>query len=486
MDDGQVSDAELDALFGGQPKPVPPQDGVFRTPSGRDLSRYRPTSFISDRSRVSPWLEAMFMSAMEAIQRKNYADAIRHLKRCLEDNRDFIDALLWLGRLEDEPDVRRENLKAVLSLQPANSEAMRELMILDGELDPDQPFDAFTMPEVRHADGAVAAQARNLRCPRCGSPNLSDDDASPNILTCDSCGYTLEKAANTGGMQSLTRALLLRRSQEVLWVVGARTLKCHGCGAERTLTAKQMSSECPFCGSRQVIEQDALGTLSQPDTIVPFRVPGRAALEQVKKALDGTVERLKGFFVENRVKRVAIEGVFLPFWVFDLMADITHNYEVVERKDDQRDSLFTLNTGLARRTYSEKISDGVMNLTVPAVKQPAPAMLSRLGRYDYSLGVDYRPEYVAQHSAEIYTLDFDRAAMDAQSRLSEHMRQKHRRSDSRYRTTSITSLVTQASFRLVLVPVWAVTLFERDGDVRPALVNGQTGEVVLGRSAKPD
>ena len=39
--------------------------------------------------------------------------------------------------------------------------------------------------------------------------------------------------------------------------------------------------------------------------------------------------------------------------------------------------------------------------------------------------------------------------------------------------------------RLVLVPVWAMTINERDGEVRPALVNGQTGKVALGKAAKP-
>ena len=45
-------------------------------------------------------------------------------------------------------------------------------------------------------------------------------------------------------------------------------------------------------------------------------------------------------------------------------------------------------------------------------------------------------------------------------------------------------MVRQMSFTLLLMPVWVITLFERDGDVRPALVNGQTGKVALGKAIK--
>jgi hypothetical protein len=41
------------------------------------------------------------------------------------------------------------------------------------------------------------------------------------------------------------------------------------------------------------------------------------------------------------------------------------------------------------------------------------------------------------------------------------------------------------SFSLVLMPVWIATLHERDGDTRLALVNGQSGQVALGKANKP-
>jgi hypothetical protein len=52
-------------------------------------------------------------------------------------------------------------------------------------------------------------------------------------------------------------------------------------------------------------------------------------------------------------------------------------------------------------------------------------------------------------------------------------------------TINVFTSIQQLSFRLVLMPVWIATLVEEDFDVRTALVNGQTGKVVLGKAQKP-
>jgi hypothetical protein len=51
---------------------------------------------------------------------------------------------------------------------------------------------------------------------------------------------------------------------------------------------------------------------------------------------------------------------------------------------------------------------------------------------------------------------------------------------------NVSTLVIQMSFSLVLMPVWVATLTERDGDLRTALVNGQNGQVALGKARQPD
>jgi hypothetical protein len=42
--------------------------------------------------------------------------------------------------------------------------------------------------------------------------------------------------------------------------------------------------------------------------------------------------------------------------------------------------------------------------------------------------------------------------------------------------------IKELGYRLVLLPVWMVTLHMQDGTRRPAVVNGQTGEAIISAS----
>ena len=64
------------------------------------------------------------------------------------------------------------------------------------------------------------------------------------------------------------------------------------------------------------------------------------------------------------------------------------------------------------------------------------------------------------------------------------MRRRHGESAGRNIEVQVFTSVLQMSFTLLLMPLWMATLYERDGDVRPTLVNGQTGQVTLGKAGK--
>ena len=76
-------------------------------------------------------------------------------------------------------------------------------------------------------------------------------------------------------------------------------------------------------------------------------------------------------------------------------------------------------------------------------------------------------------------MDFDKASLEARSKAGDMARVRHGISGQGY------THIQHMTFQLLLLPVWVATLYEEDGDIRPALVNGQTGKVVLGKPRKP-
>jgi Zn finger protein HypA/HybF involved in hydrogenase expression len=420
---------------------------------------------------------SLFNTGHDYLFQGDKAAAIKAFKEALEIEPAFLDAHLWIAKTSDEAAAQRDHLSSILANAPGHPEAMRMMLVLNGRLTPEQAAAPEREVIVRRAEEPVKMKATSLRCPVC-SGDLTIYD---NRVECRFCGYQGEKlrqGESAGDL--LIAALLERKTKAVKWIIGEHLLHCNQCGAERTIPATQLSARCPFCGSNHVIEQDALDSFEQPDGLIPFRISREEAGIQIKQQLRSVSERIKGIFGNNKVARATLNGYYLPFWVFDASVEITRT-----RIDN--------NPGQERRTYQRyeayqqtRYDDALFDVEVCAVKSPDSELTARLGSYDTRQAVAYEPDLLAKYPAALYSIDFDEAALQARGNISTLMREKYGQRDTAGSdvTIDVFSNIRQMSFRLVLMPVWVGILVEEDGDVRAALVNGQTGKVVLGKAEK--
>jgi len=260
----------------------------------------------------------------------------------------------------------------------------------------------------------------------------------------------------------------------VKWQIGERLQHCNNCGAERTIPQGRLSGACPFCGATAVIIADATDSLEQPDAIVPFRIDEESAKQAVIERLKGIDERLYGLFADNRIASAALEGVYLPFWVFDAVIDVTRTltaYHPSRRNEGRRI------TALDSTTHFQ---DGMIGIPIPAVNAPPARLVSETTPYTFDQAAPYHPNLLAKYPAALYSRDFETAALDARTIAAAATRARHGHSEAHEAEVRVSASVQQMTFRLALMPVWMVSLVERDGDRRLALVNGQTGRVALG------
>jgi len=468
-------------------KPITLNERKQNAPTTDDpRTKLKASTYISHPEPISKWAESAFTSAQAYIERHMWDEALQALYRAIDTQPDFTDAHLWIARLLDDPKKQREHLTHIIAHQPNHMEAIRELMILDGKLSHDAVGinDAHVEPNEQEVNAAVKVETTNPHCPACGSPNMQTENG---ILTCDFCGYvdSSRQKNNQTGVAMLTAALLERRSQPVKWIVGEQFLDCNNCGAKRTIPARKLSERCPFCGSNHVIERDVIDSFTQPDGILPFVVTRKGAGTAIKSKLSNWTERVKGWFDNNTVKRATLSGVYLPYWVFDAVLEVRRT--VFRQSDHRQDNRsYKINASSMLAYESTKIPDAIHNVAVCAVKSPPNHITQRLGKYDFSRAIDYDPGLLTRFSAELYSIDFDKASIMARKPISERMREKHQIFNNTGEQVNISTSVLQMHFRLLLVPVWIGTLYEEDDDIRSTLVNGQTGEVVLGRTQKPE
>ena len=441
----------------------------------------RPVVTLTYRGEIDLRARTLFDNGQDALWRGDKAAALQEFKEALEVQPDFVDAHLWIAKTSDDLQVQRDHLDSIMAYDPGHVEALRLLLVLKGELtleEAQRSRDART-PILKRATDAVKTSITTLRCPVCGG-DLTIDEANGRVA-CRFCGHTeaLDSSRHASdGAALLGAALLKQRAQTVQWIVGERILHCSQCGAERTIPAGRLSTVCPFCGSTQVIQQDALHTIEQPDGLVPFLVSEEQAKAAIRARLDSVGQRIAGLLDDNRIAHAAIEGIYLPFWLFDALA------EVSQTRFDRRTPNSHQQMTESRPYENTKFSDGMMSIPVAAVKSPTPALTTQLGEFNVSAAVAYDPKLLAKYPAALYDVDFDAAAQLAQGIVSNHMRQRYGQSDTRNVEVQVFTFVRQMSFTLLLLPVWVATLYERDGDVRSALVNGQTGQVALGKAQK--
>lgn len=460
-----------------EPTPQPPPEPRRR--------QYRVTYGIEYKGSLGVWARSAYDTGLTAVEREAYDEAIAAFRRAIDDQPDFIDAHLWIARLSEDEAVRRDHLGTVLAHNPGHIEAVRELMVLNGQLsqeEADRAADSRYEPEVIEVDTPVGIDTTQLKCPTCGgSMRLAEDGES---RACEACGHTeLLKASSDYGMRSLSMAILKRRGQLATWKVGARLLKCENCSSERTLTANRLNTRCPFCGSSHVIERDVFDSFVQPDGIVPFIISEDEAETALNEALNSFSERLKGIFVENRVSAALMEAVYLPFWLFDATLQVMRTIQPsgldqMAQRDSRLGRVRPLE--VRRESFTEMAADA----PVCAVRQPPRHLTDRLGRYDLERMVAYNAEALTDISAEIYSVDFEKASIIARGQIGDAMRLKYTFGELNRSDISVNTMVQHMSFRLALLPVWVILMREKDGDLRQALINGQTGHLVLGDARK--
>ncbi len=431
---------------------------------------------ITHKGPIEQSARGAFETGCDWLSRGNRHEALRAFRRAADYQPDFVDAHLWAAKAADDDQTRRAYLENALALNPNHLEATRMLMVLNGQLTPEEAArpTSDTGPRVKKVEEAVRAKAADLICPTCGGHLTVNEQAGR--VECRSCGYSAPQQVQSYNENVLSMALLKRQAQPVIWNVGNRLVQCQQCGAEHTIPAGKLSARCRFCGSTQVVLGDTLSSFEQPDSLIPFTVSEIDAVERIEKELDSLKQRLGHLLGAGQARQSAVEGVYLPFWIFNATVEITRT----------RTTYLTLGDTSEDRT---SMIDAVNNIPICAVKSPPPALLRQMADYQLSAVVPYEPKWLAKYPAQLYSVDFDRASLEAREIAHKTMSRKYKRvvenkhiNERGRQQTEVTRTISQVqglAFYLILLPVW-ITVTVEAKKIQIALVNGQTGKTVLG------
>ena len=319
------------------------------------------------------------------------------------------------------------------------------------------------------------------KCPSCGGALSFDSDVQK--LKCPYCNTTLTVEA----LREMDESLQQEQPKDITWQQqpqsqwdaaeeeNLRSFVCQSCGGEILTDATTAATHCPYCDNPVVVTQRLAGSL-KPDLVVPFKLDKEAAMAALEKHLKGKRLLPKTFKTQNHIEK--LQGVYVPFWLFDTQVDADIRYRGT-RVHNWSDS----NYYYTRTSYFSLLRSGTMGFAkvpVDGSSKMDNSLMESIEPYDMTQAVDFQTAYLAGYLAD----KFDVEADDCKTRANDRIRSSTEsffasttagylsvmpeRSNIRYRDSQV---------RYALLPVWMLTTRYQDKTYTFAM-NGQTGKMV--------
>ena len=338
----------------------------------------------------------------------------------------------------------------------------------------------------------MATQITNYQCPACTGPLQFSGESGK--LECEFCGssfevaevealYAQKEAAAAEAMADAEAAAAAEEEaipeefkEACTWDEnGMKAYNCPSCGAELICDATTAATSCPSCGNPTVVPGQFAGAL-KPDYVIPFKVTKDEAIAAMKNFYKGKFLLPKVFAQQNQIEK--IQGVYVPFWLFDNYAEGSARYEATIKRTYRSGDYQITETdhyAVSRSGYMsfEKVPvDG-------STKMPDDYMDS-IEPYNYEELRAFSTAYLPGYLADKYDVSLEDSAARADERCKGSLRSSLESTVVGYTTVSEKSAdvsLERGNVGYALLPVWLLSTRWNDQNFLFA-INGQTGKAV--------
>ena len=316
----------------------------------------------------------------------------------------------------------------------------------------------------------------SFKCPSCGAPLTFDSDHGDFLCSyCDShFDFETVKNADVNAEAPFDWGNYNENvSHEVL--EGTVSYVCQSCGAEIVADATTAATRCPYCDNVVLMEPNLSGFI-KPNGVIPFQIDQAGLAERIKAFCKGKWLLPKNFITTNKIKE--IQGVYVPFWLFDCTCDGNTTYETTKLRHWSDSSYNYTET-----SYFYATVDGVMSFTripVDGSVKMDDALMDSLEPFDYKQLVEFAPGYLSGYLADRFDVNAESSLPRADARVRQSVDHVFRRSLKEFhsvRPLASNLKLDDPSVQYVLLPVYLITS-KYAGKAYQFAVNGQTGKVI--------
>ncbi len=336
------------------------------------------------------------------------------------------------------------------------------------------------------------ADLRQYKCPNCGG--RIEFNSGAQKMVCPYCDTTYDVdeflaqfGDETQGAQAgQETGEVVSTEQDADWQMEASEWNtgedgllhyvCQSCGGEIVADANTAATRCPYCDNPVTVAAQMSGTL-RPDLLIPFALDKKAAKEKYKQHIADKKLLPRIFSAENHIDE--IQGVYVPFWLFDAKVDANFvfnasrvasrhrqgDYDVVETDHFQLQRSGRMEFSGVPTDGSTRMDDDLMDSIEP---------------FYLTAAVDFAPAYLAGYLAERYDVTAEDSFERARQRIHHSAETAMRQSVAEWPDATVAAnhtRITEGSVRYAFYPVWLLNT-TYNGQKYVFAMNGQTGKFV--------
>lgn len=306
------------------------------------------------------------------------------------------------------------------------------------------------------------------QCVNCGGTLKFDPTVGK--LKCEFCDSVFEPDA-VEQMIAAEEARSKEKESGADWGNDAdamQALGCTTCGAQLLADQNTGATRCPYCGNSTIIPAQFSGA-AKPDCLIPFALTKEQAMEKYRGYYEKRWLLPSSFLQNNQVEE--IQGVYVPFWLYDGTASISATYEAYDERSTQTETIRDLFAVERRGTIQ------FHNVPADASQRMQDALMDSIEPYKFEALKPFSMSYLPGFLAERFDVDDSDDRSRIEKRVKETTSQRTRATVSHEGISKSDEHINVrfTGKQYVLLPVWCLTTRWND-QVFTFAMNGQTGQ----------
>lgn len=331
----------------------------------------------------------------------------------------------------------------------------------------------------------MASQVTNYQCPACTGP--LHFSAETGKLDCDFCGSSYETAEIEALYEEKEAAAAAEAiKDDSQWdlsgisrdwgkdATGMKVYNCPSCTAQLMCEETTAATSCPYCGNPTVVPGQFQGEC-KPDYVIPFELDKEAAVAALQKHYSKRFFLPKSFKSQHHIEK--IQGVYVPFWLFDARAEGSATYKATRSATFVRGDYRITETSHyhVRRAGTQSFT----KVPVDASTKMPDGHMDSIEPFDYSRLKPFSTAYLPGFLADRYDQSVDESKSRADIRCRTTMEEALYSTVLGYHSVSPISshvVLHRGKVHYALLPVWLLHTKWNGKDYLFAM-NGQTGKM---------